>query len=554
MNTAFRSLIVTKLIATLNVSALLVPSRRWKTGLATIGLILVFSPTYGSMVALQVKLFRFLKQSGLPLENLVLVGVFAGTLLMILLASIPAVYAALYQSQDLNLLLPMPFYPWQIVAAKLIPIYLIELFISWAVVLPSVILWYVHGFGLLYLIPLTALLLVSLPAVPLALASILCMLVGAVPGIGRNKWLWYTGITMALLAASLILTAGLTVVDTNAYQDVIELQMRQVSRFAALMPGVQFCLYALVCKDWTCLFHYASYLVVVAAYVGAALALGSRIYIGPVLAGEAAVGRKPRRVGQIRARSFFASAVRKELLCTLKDPAVAMNGLGGYIALPILIATYTIMRIQTKGKVDVIGQLDALLHSDALMRYLPFVVAGFGIGLAFFGSLSSLFSASYSKDGKRLWLERTLPVSSFSVFMAKLAASYLLVTPFNLATIAFLMLAVPFRPLEWVYVLVLSQVVIGWAGAAGLAVDAVRPKLQWKSTVEAVKQNVNVMIGLGVTMLGLGLNVLLLRYLYLNHSGGPVIYVSVLLVNCALLAGALATGRLASRRFERVIL
>ena len=63
--------------------------------------------------------------------------------------------------------------------------------------------------------------------------------------------------------------------------------------------------------------------------------------------------RRGRRAESIRERSFLASCVRKEFACTLKDPAVAMNSLGGYIAIPIMMVTYTITKIQKIGRAHV---------------------------------------------------------------------------------------------------------------------------------------------------------------------------------------------------------
>ena len=119
----------------------------------------------------------------------------------------------------------------------------------------------------------------------------------------------------------------------------------------------------------------------------------------------------------------------------MKDPAVAMNAVGGYLSVPILLLMYTILKIQTKGQVDVVGQLAQAAHSPLLQRALPFVVVGIALGLSFLGTSSSLFAASYSKDGRRLWLEKTLPVPAWTLFLGKFLFGMGLVTSLNAVTV-----------------------------------------------------------------------------------------------------------------------
>jgi hypothetical protein len=192
-----------------------------------------------------------------------------------------------------------------------------------------------------------------------------------------------------------------------------------------------------------------------------------------------------------------------------------------------------------------------MLHSDAFSRHLPFFVAGIALGLATFGSLSSLFAASYSKDGKRLWVEKSLPVAPFAVYMGRFLAGYALVTPLNLLTLLFFTFVVPFRPIEWLCVILLSQVVIGWNALVGLAIDCVRPKLVWKDTVQAVKQNMNVVLTMGVSFAGIGLNAGVLAILFRADASPALVYAGVFALNGALLAAAVAVGRAASQRLTR---
>lgn len=549
---ALRSLFVVQLLAGLNLNALVIKGKRVKAWLATLGLTACLTPSYVAIVVLQVKGFSYLRAAGLPLEDMLLVGMYASALFMILFAGIPTVYAALYQSNELTILLPLPYHPWQIVAAKLGVIYVIELLVGWAFFLPALITYYAYGYAPLALLPVALIGLLLMPVIPLGLSALACILIANIPGVGRNKWFWYVGITMALVGASLMLTSGMVASDSGGMADLVEVRMQQIAQLGRMLPGVQFAMYALVDDRWTAIFHQAAHAAVSGAYVLAVLAAGSALYIGPILRGDAVRKRRAARDNTVRASGFLLSCVRKEWICVLKDPAVAMNGLGGYIALPLLAVTYTVMKVQTRGKVDIIGQMESALHSREFAAHLPVFVVAIALGLALFGSMSSLFSASYSKDGKRLWVEKSLPVAPFTIYIGKLISGYSLVTALNLLTLGFATLVVPFRAQHWLYVALLSQLAIAWNAAAGLAIDCARPKLVWKDTVQAVKQNVNVVLAMGVGFAGLGLNAGLLKALWSASASPATVYVVAFALNMALLAGALLVGRAASERLSRV--
>lgn len=549
---AMLSLIRVQLLTALNLNAFVLKEKRLKAWLATLGMALCLTPSYLMIVAAQFRAFGFIKDTGLPLAPGMIVGLYAGTLWMVFLASLATVYSTLYQSNELGILLPLPYRPWQIIAAKLAAVYLLELFIGAVFLVPGLFAYYAYGFAPLAHIPVGLVGLALMPVIPLSLSTVLCMLIANVPGIGRNRWFWYVGITLALVVGALLLTSGLSALEPEAMDDLVRVQMARIGRVGRLMPGAQFAMYALADTRWTAWLHQVSHLAIVVAYILGALAFGERFYIRPILQGANVARRRHGRAESARASGVLGSIVRKELRCTLRDPAVVMNGLGGYVALPLLAVTYGMMKVQSKGKVDILGQLYAWIQSDAFARRLPLVVVGMALSLALFGSLSSLFSASYSKDGKRLWLEKSLPLDPYTIYLGKLVAGAVLITPLNLLAIAVFAMIVPFYLWQWAYVVLLSEVVLLWSAAAGLMIDCLRPKLVWKDTVQAVKQNVNVLLAMGFTSIGIGLNALGLVILGRADAPSWAVYTCGLAFNILLLGVALLGGKSASRRFVRV--
>jgi ABC-2 type transport system permease protein len=541
-----------QLVASLGLNYLLQPGKRGRKLGVLLFVLLSMAPAYTGFVVLIGRAYGFLAAHNLPFYDLVLTGMHALAQIMILFLGIPILYAALFQANDLSILLPLPLRPAHILAAKLGVAYVLEL-IAAAILFAPALFFHAHyarpgavmlGSG--------ALCLLLLPAIPLALCALLCMAVVNVPGIGRSKWVWHLGMMLGALGAA----AGMMMFTNSGPQvdllDLVQAKMQQVAQMGRWIPGSVFAMRALALPGAEGLLNLALYGAAVVGWGVLLLAAGERLYIRPVVRGSGVAARRRRRADPLHAGSFLTTYVRKELACTLKDPAVAMNAVGGYLSVPILLLMYTILKIQTKGQVDVVGQLAQAAHSPLLQRALPFVVVGIALGLSFLGTSSSLFAASYSKDGRRLWLEKTLPVPAWTLFLGKFLFGMGLVTSLNAVTVVAAARVVPLGVGEWLYILLLSEVVIAANGAIALLIDCRRPKVDWKDTVQAVKQNVNVLLAFGATTLTLLLNGMLLAATYRLGLPASTLYAQLLAINGLLLAAVLVAARSLCRGLERV--
>ena len=510
------------------------------------------APSYVGYIVMLSKVYAFLSANNLPLYDTVLTAIYSLAQMMILLSGLPIVYATLFRSKDLSILLPLPFRPRQILAAKLFTTYAAELLISVLFFLPALVLnaIYAHpGPGVLLNGVVSMLLL---PLTPICISALMVLAVLNIPRIGRCKWFWHLASMVCFMAAWFSFVAFSPPGSQPDVRDLVQAKMHQVAQLGRLVPGSVFALKTLAVGGLGGLLNQAANVAAIGAWLLALFAAAERFYIRPVLIGDDG-GRRHRRAETSRARSFLLSYVRKELTTTFKDPAVAMNAAGGYIALPLMAVVYTVMKVQSKGKVDVIGALAGFAHGSQIARHVPLVVVGFGLGVSFLGAASSIFSASYSKDGQRLWIEKSLPVRPFEIFRAKLVAGLVALSGLNLLTIAAAGLVVPLKFGHLAYAFVLSETVIAYSGAAGLLIDGLRPKLTWKDTVQAVKNNMNVMLAFAATGAALAANAVVLWRCHTWGASPFVIYTVVLAGNAALLAVVLAGARKWSQGLDDVV-
>jgi ABC-2 type transport system permease protein len=186
-----------------------------------------------------------------------------------------------------------------------------------------------------------------------------------------------------------------------------------------------------------------------------------------------------------------------------------------------------------------IPELAAMVHfapNGLLLGML--VVAALIAGL---GSLNTLASTSVSREGKHLWLSRSLPVSPSQQVMAKLAhaalGSLISAVP---VSVTFALVIAPGA--EYVLGAVLLGIVFGATPQIlGLLFDLWRPFLTWTNPQHAVKNNLNAifpMLILGA--LGFGTYWLTTTFILPREMGHGFVWLLLTLAHLAL--GAISLG------------
>jgi len=542
------ALMRTMLIANFDLNALRSPRRRWRM-LATVSVIALGVAPLAVAYAVGIGgAYTAMEQQGLPLQDLLLAGIYALAQITVLFTSVTVAHATLLRARDLSILLPLPYRPAQIVAAKLAVVWLIELAIGGAFFIPPLVQHLAHtGAGPLRWLAAVPLAL-AMPVIPLCAGTLLVLLVGNIPGLGRNRWFWHLLLTSAMLAAWLVLRR---VVDpdlpvTDA-MDLVQVKMRQFETIGRQLPGSLFAIRALTAPAPTAAVNFLLALAASAVAIGVVLLAADRLYLRPVLEGAGAGARGRGRAEASRPRAFLLSCARKEIACVLRDPAVAMNALGGYVAVPIGVTMSLLTRHGGAGGGG-LRELAGVFAAPEGSALRPVAAAGLGLAAASLGMLSSLFSASWSKDGRRLWIERSLPVDPFVLFLGKWLGALTIASVAHLATMTAAGLLLRLPPGPWLYAWFTGELALAAAGAFGLAIDAARPKLAWKETIEAVKQNLNVFLGLLAGIALLAVNAAVLVGCVSLDLPPIVVWVAPVVVNLGALTVAMLAGRAAAKR------
>ena len=190
----------------------------------------------------------------------------------------------------------------------------------------------------------------------------------------------------------------------------------------------------------------------------------------------------------------YIAIAKKELVMLFKTPIYLMNSVGGVIIVPILIVMSTI-----SGSDDSMNSIIQLVESN------PNLIALVGIGfIVALGILNSVGSTTFSREGKNLWIQRTLPIKAKDQIIGRVLASLAIQILGLIALLVTLSIVVNVNIQSVVLIIILGLLGSIPMTMMGMTIDIIRPLLTWTNPQQAMKQNLNVLISMGLGSLFVG--------------------------------------------------
>lgn len=387
----------------------------------------------------------------------------------------------LYDAQDNQLLLSLPIRPGAVLGSRMLVLYLFDLLLGAVVLVPAAAV-FGGGMGLALR---TLLALVLLPLLPLCLSCMFGWLIGLLTARMRHKNLLSVALTLLFLAAYFLAYA-----KANA---AIQALLANSQAVAGAVQGALYPFYlfgqGMAGAWWALLLFFLGVCVVFALACWVLSKTFIRIATAPKK-----VARRAWRAERLRVGSVGGALLRKELGRFFGSSVYLLNAGIGALLLLVGAGFLVVKQEDVRAVAAQLGGLPA--------DVLP---AGAVMALCFLGSTVDLTACSVSMEGKALWLVKSLPVTAWEIFRAKLLAHLAVALPPLLlcSGIAIWVLR-PSLPMGTAMVLTPAAYAVCNA-AVGLAVNLRLPKLDWDSETQAVKQSAAAMISvlgaMGVTAL-----------------------------------------------------
>jgi ABC-2 type transport system permease protein len=468
----------------------------WVVPVALVGLLVAV----GAIVFLLYSNYRSLVLLGSMTEtpDLALYVAVIAAWVFVFLVGFPIAFSVLFFSRDAQLLVSLPIQPFRIVIANMAVLYLYALPIAALIFIPAIVpsaallTGTATGPAAEFQFYLSAVVVtLVLPLVPLTVSVLLVTLLGRLFNVRRHRValeaLGMTVSVVALVGLQLFLSRSLSVDQSQEVSGLMQSVARALR--GAIPPAQPFSQAFLPGGlSWLLLSVAGS-----AAAAGLAVGIIQRGFVRQITEKGTVRGRSRHGPAALpAARSVTGALVAREMRLMTANSTFLFESVGELAVFPILLGVFG---LSVPG--EAMDQILPPLHASGLA--VPIV---FG-ALLLFAGINTLTAAGLSREGKSFDLSLSLPISGRRQAGAKIL-TYLFL--FGGAFVINALLAVWLLRLQWWLVPLYTVSAVPFLvliGSVTLFADVRRPLLNWSHPQQAVKQNMNVLVGMGLAILAI---------------------------------------------------
>lgn len=415
-----------------------------------------------------------------------------------------------YFSKNLEVVLPLPLKPYEIILAKLNTILVTE-YITESIfaIIPLTIYGIVTGAGALYYV-MALLALLLFPILPLLVVTLLIMIIMCFVKLTKHK----DKFQMIIGTISIILVIAFEGMFMGTSEDVTDTQIAeklvQANGMVDLVGDYFFTLKPIInAMSANSVIQAGLEIVKVVTFtlVGYAVVLG----VGQKLYLRGAVGNSSNGGGVKNAKIKYETAfkkqmvaisyIKKEFKILLRNPVYFMQCILPSILMPVL---FLIIFFASGNSGE-----EKLLLNDMISNISPLIIILGVVGILQFLSMMIFISATaISRDGKNSIFVKYIPLSLHKQFIYKMMPNVIM----NVIAmiIVFIIVALSLKISVFLYIPIF---IIGLLFAIinsyfGLLIDLRKPKLEWDTEYAVVKQNMNLMWPMLLSLLNIGIIVM----------------------------------------------
>jgi len=465
---------------------------RWIIPILAISFIGILPLLFGMVIFIQ-GAYHMLKQ--LEMERAILdMGIAVGQA-VILLFGVYYVIGALYFSRDMEMLIPLPFRPSEIMISKFAVIVVSEYLTVAFIILPIIITYGIlarSGAG--YWINATIVYLV-MPVIPLALIAVPVVAMMRIINISRKKDLLIIFGSIGMLAAVLgfqflmqrVASRNISTEDVTAFlSSPNSLPARVRASFPPVVWGAN-AIYGGFSR--TGLFYLGLLLGTSAAVFGALVILSEKFFYGGVVGLNEIAMRKRQLTGDELSRQISSgrrgvtAIFVREWRIMNRTPVFLLNGVIMVILFPLLL-----LFLMPSGTIP-------FAAIPALGKTAPSVLIA-ALFMTICSCVNGVSSSAFSREGAQFSISKVIPVAPREQTAAKFLHSYLMGALGIIAASVVIAIRIHPKAVNLMAALGLALTASALLTAVGMIIDLARPLLDWTNPQKAIKQNLNVLLAM----------------------------------------------------------
>lgn len=396
-------------------------------------------------------------------------------------------------SKDADLLLSMPLRKSTVVLSKIMTQYLFDAPLLIIMLLPTMIATFSFGgltvFGLLRGI----LLVILIPVLSLTISMLFGYLFSFIRERVPGGSLILIGVTMVILMGYIILNMQMNTVFLKA----AEMGSERTTLIIEKVLPIKHVTYFVTDGGWV---NFLGTLAAIFAPFAIAIVLFASRY------GRGTYQRKSKnRHLSFRVRPLGSTLLILEVKKYFSSPLYVFNTAFGTV---MLVAGSIAILVLGPDKIMSFLAVDGDLPIQMSVMELAGVIT---IAFGFMAAMTITTPVTISFEGKKFWILRSLPIRSGDILAVKLAMSILLFVPIQLICSIAVALRLGLGPVETIGMALVPASLNMAVSGAGLIINILLPKMEWRTEAEIVKQSLSVLL---TVFLGFGM-VALTPILYL---------------------------------------
>jgi ABC-2 type transport system permease protein len=431
----------------------------------------------------------------------------------------------LYFSKDIDLLLPLPLKPWEILLSKFTVILIYEYLTEIFILLPILLVYgYKSSGGPLYFI-YSAVLFLIVPIIPIAAASILNMIIMSFTNIGKHRDILKIlgGVFAMIFAIGLNVVLQKMTISSQNYENIFKMinegNNSLVSLSNRFFPGSTLSASSLVYSSSFRGFENLILFIVLNILVISLFSiLGQYLYFKGAQGGSEISSKRKEldysKLNKVSSRnSKFKALLLQEMKSLFRTPVYFMNCILVNIIIPIVLFIPLLVQPESFHKLNALVNIKVTLTTTMIC-----IVISLAAGLIL-GASNSITSTAISREGENIFVKKYLPVSYSTQIMAKVISGAVVA----ITSIFLILIVLKLFEKIPIYLLIISLLVsfigILLTSMTGILIDLRFPKLHWDNEVKAVKQNFNTFINTIISFILTGILIfsMINFYSYINE-------------------------------------
>ncbi len=455
-------------------------------------------------------------------KNILIVGLLAG-LIMALMVTLSDAQGSMYKSQDYEMLACLPIKKASIIFAKYFSVYLITLLYFTAVVLPSMVVYFIFcGITVQAVIYLLFALLLT-PTFSQLLNCIISWFVNVISSRMKNKTIMRTITTLII---TLVVAAMVYLINSDMLSVVFATEIPLW--FKIVFSNIYFLSLAVYTGNFL---WFLAFLALSVAFVilGVLVVMIGYQKINTLL--KTSKRRKKQKQMTFKEKPVFAGLLKKEFSTLLNNTVYCINCLMG----PIMSIVGTIVCVVLfKSFIDM-----QMPNELAVKIALPIYVFGSCMCLG----IAPTTSVSISMEGTKFQNLKALPVSFKLIAWSKICLNLLICLPVAFVSALVFVCLVPVGVANAILIVAYLIIAVVLYTVLGLLLNLRFPRLKWSNETQAAKQGVSMLLTMFIDMfisilpmvLFFVLSANIENFTFLPFIGGVLGFLSVLTITITLL-------------------